>query len=446
MSVAVNLLLVLVALGLVALNGFFVAAEFALVKLRQTQARELAETHGWRGRVLLRVHRQLDAYLSACQLGITLASLGLGWVGEPAFAQLLEGPLASLGVDEPRLVHGIAFAVAFTLISFLHIVLGELAPKSLALRRAEGVSLWLALPLYVFHWIMYPPIQLLNWSAAAVLRLTGLGAAPHGGESAYSQDELRMILLQGQNADDEDEAHMNAVLAQTMELQDLEASDLMRPRRELVVLHADDSHAEMRRTVQKHGYSRYPFVEDDGRFGGLVHVKDLLLEPPGEDFIARLRRQLRPLTRVRADLPATELLRAFRRGVPHLALVEDGGQVVGFVTLEDVIEAMLGDIADEHDQRRPGQIRRRVVELPDGGRLMRGDLPLFRLERELGVTLDPEGEVDTVAGLLMQAMDRVPARGDTVDIDGWRFTVQRAEGPRVELVGVRPLEAGTHPA
>ncbi|HTH40919.1 MAG TPA: CNNM domain-containing protein, partial [Rhodocyclaceae bacterium] len=188
-----NALLLLVALLLVALNGFFVAAEFGLVKLRQTRVKAIAEANGWRGRILLKVHGQLDAYLSACQLGITLASLGLGWIGEPAFAELLSPLLTLLGIDAPELVHGISFFFAFFTISFLHIVVGELAPKSLAIRQPEVIGLWTAAPLYAFYWLMYPAIWVLNRSSAQVLRFAGLSSSDsyeegHGQEAGYSAD------------------------------------------------------------------------------------------------------------------------------------------------------------------------------------------------------------------------------------------------------------------
>ena len=167
-----NVMLVVLALFLVALNGFFVAAEFGIVTLRKTRVRAIAKTQGLRGRILGKVHGQLDAYLSACQLGITLASLGLGWVGEPAFASLLEPFLAAIGIDSPKLVHSIAFIFAFGVISFLHIVVGELAPKSLAIRMPEVVGLWCAPLLYAFYWAMYPFIWVLNGSANLVLPLS----------------------------------------------------------------------------------------------------------------------------------------------------------------------------------------------------------------------------------------------------------------------------------
>src|SRR5690606_17444763 len=185
-----NLLYIIVALLLVLLNGFFVAAEFGLVKLRQTQARALADAHGWRGRVLISVHQHLDAYLSACQLGITFASLGLGWVGEPAFARLLEPLFAHFGGVGADTLHVVSFVFAFTVISFLHIVLGELAPKSLAIRRTEPVALWTAAPLYAFYWIMYPAIRVLNASANATLRLAGVSVEQQH-EARYSREELK---------------------------------------------------------------------------------------------------------------------------------------------------------------------------------------------------------------------------------------------------------------
>jgi CBS domain containing-hemolysin-like protein len=186
-------LLLALALVLVLLNGFFVAAEFGLVKLRQTRVKAISRIYGLRGRILIKVHSQLDTYLSACQLGITLASLGLGWVGEPAFAALLHPFLDLVGIDTPRLVEGISIFVAFFTISFLHIVVGELAPKSLAIRQSEKVGVWTALPLYGFYWLMYPAIWVLNASANRILRLAGLDGTP-GHDAHYSAEELKLIL------------------------------------------------------------------------------------------------------------------------------------------------------------------------------------------------------------------------------------------------------------
>lgn len=438
MSPLDNALLVALACALVVLNGFFVAAEFSLVKLRSTRAQELSTQSGWRGRILGKVHGRLDTYLSACQLGITLSSLGLGWVGEPAFAGLLEPLLTMVGIDNERTVHTISFVVAFSVISFLHIVIGELAPKSMAIRRPEGVSLWTATPLYAFYWLMYPAIELLNRSANVALKAAGLEGTNGGhGDNSYTHDELKMILHLSHAAGDKPESNLNIMLAHTLELQDLVASDLMRARRDLVSLSTDQSHAEVRRIVQKYGYSRYPLLDDDDAVVGVVHVKDLLLEPPGDDFSLRLRRLARDIHRFREDSPALEVLRRFRQGAPHLALVEDmEGTMEGFVTLEDVLEAMLGEIVDEYEPRRAGQVDRRIVHLADGSLLLRGDTPVYRLERVLGAEIDGSEEVDTVAGLVMQKLDRIAVRGDAVRIGDVDITVQRVTGPRIERIKV----------
>src|SRR5512139_2590610 len=215
--------LIALAIVLVILNGFFVAAEFSLVKLRQTRVKALAKIYGWRGRVLQKVHADLDAYLSACQLGITLASLGLGWVGEPAFAHLLEPLFAALGVTNPVVIHGAAFAVAFFIISYLHIVVGELAPKSWAIRQPERLSLWTAVPLYLFYWLMYPAIWLLNASANTMLRIAGQGGAGAHHEHQYSFDELKLILYSSRAHAPGDQDMR--VLASAAEMGELEVVD-----------------------------------------------------------------------------------------------------------------------------------------------------------------------------------------------------------------------------
>lgn len=432
------------ALFLVLLNGFFVAAEFAIVKLRHTRVDELRRLHGFRGRVLAKVHHQLDAYLSACQLGITLASLGLGWVGEPAFARLLEGPLTNLGFSSES-VHLIAFVTAFATISYLHIVLGELAPKSAALRRPEAMSLWTAVPLFAFYWVMFPFIWFLNLSANAVLRRFGLHAAPgHGHEAPYTLDELRMILHLSRGAAETEprpDDEMNRMLAHTLELPDLHASDVMRNRRELASISNRDEAAAVRRTLQYHRFSRYPYLDpEQDDYVGVLHHKDIVFEHPGEEYQSRLRRHLRPIERFREDSPISDLLRQFRLGAPHLALVVDADdRAVGFVTMEDVLEAIFGEILDEHEQTRVHQIRREPRWLDDERLLVRGDTPLFMVERELRIDLPDAETVSTVTGLLMSQLGHVPQVGDTVEVAGYRASVLRATGAAIESVQFAPI-------
>jgi CBS domain containing-hemolysin-like protein len=439
MSPSTNALLVVLALALVLLNGFFVAAEFSMVKLRHTRVEALQRMHGLRGRVLMRVHERLDVYLSACQLGITLASLGLGWVGEPAFATLLETPLSHLGLeDDPQRVHTIAFVLAFAVISYLHIVIGELAPKSAAIRRPEAISLWTALPLYLFHGVMFPFIWILNASANAVLRFAGLAFA--GGsqamETPYSHEELRVILHSRRAAPDSSDEEISRVLAHALELRRLHASDVMRPRHELATLSSDASHAEVRRILQTLRYSRYPCVDaDSGEIRGVLHLKDLFLERAGDDFTNRLHRAIRLVERVHEDEPLSSLLRRFRLGAPHLALVhDDDGTDVGFVTMEDVFEAVFGRITDEHEAGRAAQGTREPQRLEDGTILARGDTPLFLLERLLGETFAHAEALNTMTGLLMDRLGHLPQAGSVVRFGAYTATVVRIEGRTVGSV------------
>ena len=441
MSLTENALLLLIAGLLVLVNGFFVAAEFSMVKLRHTRVEELRRLHGIRGRILMRVHEQLDRYLSACQLGITLASLGLGWVGEPAFVTLLEGPLASMGVTgDPERLHTIAFVVAFATISYLHIVVGELAPKSAAIRRPEATSLWTAVPLYLFYWVMYPFIWILNVSANGVLRSAGLqGGSPRGSsEVPYSHDELRMILHSSRAGSNPPDEEISRVLTHALELSRLHASDVMRTRRDLSTLRSDASHAEVRRVFQTLRYSRYPCVDaESGDILGVLHLKDLFLENPGPDYEERLRRHIRPVERVHEDEPLTTLLRRFRLGAAHLALVKDDDDVeVGFVTMEDVFEAVFGRITDEHEGARVAEVSREPLVLEDGTILARGDTPLFLLERVLGETFTQTEEVNTVAGLLVERLGQMPEAGMTVALGPFTAKVLRLDGKAVGSVQI----------
>ncbi|WP_455232734.1 hemolysin family protein [Geopseudomonas aromaticivorans] len=427
--------LILFALLLVLLNGFFVAAEFAMVKLRSTRVETIAAEHGWRGHILRTVHGQLDAYLSACQLGITLASLGLGWVGEPAFAHLLEPLLGQLGIDSPALVHGISFFSAFFAISYLHIVVGELAPKSWAIRQPELLSLWTAVPLYLFYWAMYPAIWVLNSSANAILRIAGQGEPGPHHEHHYSSDELKLILHSSRARDPSDQGMR--VLASAMELGELEVVDWANSREDLVCLDVDASLDETLDEIRRHKYSRYPVLDAEQQFIGVLHIKDLLLalaggERPAEAF--DLRPLLRPLERVSRHMPLGRLLEQFRQGGAHFALVEEAdAKVVGFLTMEDVLEVLVGDIQDEHRKTERG-----LLAYQPGKLLVRGDTPLFKIERLLEVDLD-EVEADTLAGLVYDTLKRLPTEDETLETHGLRIIVKKMKGPKILLAKVLKL-------
>ncbi len=429
--------LVLFALFLVLLNGFFVAAEFAMVKLRATKVEAIAEQHGWRGNILRTVHNQLDAYLSACQLGITLASLGLGWVGEPAFAELLTPLLGMIGIESEKLIHGIAFFFAFFIISYLHIVVGELAPKSWAIRKPELLSLWTAAPLYAFYWLMYPAIYLLNASANAILRVAGQGEPGPHHEHHYSRDELKLILHSSRARDPSDQDMR--VLASAVEMGELEVVDWANSREDLVYLNLGAKLDEVFTLFRRHKFSRYPvYDEESAGFVGVLHIKDLLLQLslfemlPSKFNLAEL---MRPLERVTKHMPLSALLEQFRKGGAHFALVEEAdGKVVGFLTMEDVLEVLVGDIQDEHHKAERG-----LLAYQPGKLLVRGDTPLFKIERLLGIDLD-HIEAETLAGLVYETLSRVPEEDEVLETEGLRITVKKMKGPKIVLAKVLKLD------
>ncbi|MFI8381233.1 hemolysin family protein [Pseudomonas sp. NPDC079086] len=425
--------LVLFALFLVLLNGFFVAAEFAIVRLRATKVDALAEAHGWRGHILRTVHNQMDAYLSACQLGITLASLGLGWVGEPAFAHLLEPLLAAIGIESQKLVHGIAFFSAFAIISYLHIVVGELAPKSWAIRKPELLSLWTAVPLYLFYWAMYPAIFLLNASANAILRVAGQGEPGPHHEHHYSRDELKLILHSSRASDPSDQDMR--VLASAVELGELEVVDWANSREDLVYLPLTAALDEVFSVFRRHKYSRYPiYDETSGEYVGVLHIKDLLLHLSLLEMLPsalKLADLMHPVERVGRHMPLSSLLEQFRMGGSHFALVEEAdGKVIGYLTMEDVLEALVGDIQDEHRKAERG-----ILAYQPGKLLVRGDTPLAKVERLLGVDLD-HVEAETLAGLIYETLKRMPEEEEVLDVDGLRIIVKKMKGPKIVLAKV----------
>jgi CBS domain containing-hemolysin-like protein len=438
-----NVLLIVVAMVLVLLNGYFVAAEFALVKLRQTRVKAIAKVHGLQGRVLMRVHSQLDAYLSACQLGITLASLGLGWVGEPAFARLLEGVFAAAGIDSAYWIKGLSFAFAFFTISFLHIVIGELAPKSMAIRMPEKVAIWTATPLYGFYWLMYPAIWSLQTSANKVLRWVGLTDATNHGEH-YSVDELKLILRGNHGGSRPADSNISDaewnILAHTLDFSELEVADLMRPFREVVTLSASHSLEQNVATIDRHRFSRYPYIDTDGHVAGILHLKDLFLAQQKQPGFADWISLVRPVQYVAPDLPAPELFRRFRQGVPHFAVVGYKGEPPqGFITLDNMLGALVGEIRDEFRQAQNDWIK-----LDDGTLMGKGSLPIFTLERALGIEVEAAVDAESVGGLILWKLNEIPKEGDKVDFEEFSIVVKKMSGPRIVLVRVYPRVVHGH--
>jgi CBS domain containing-hemolysin-like protein len=432
-----NLLFIAIAFLLVALNGFFVAAEFGLVRLRPTRIRAIAKTQGWKGRILMKVHARLDAYLSACQLGITLASLGLGWIGEPAFAELISPALSRLGIQSPELLHSIAFLIAFSVISFLHIVAGELAPKSFAIRSPEKTGLLSAPPLYGFFILMYPAIRLLNISANLTLRLFGIRQT-EGHEPHYTAEELKLI-LRGNRQGDRFTQDEWKVLASTLDFSELQVSDLMRPLHEMAALHANKSLNENLRAVCQKRFSRYPYFDLNGvDVLGMIYLKDLFFAQHQGKSIDDLRQFLRPVHYVSAHAPALELFRNFRAGAAHFAIVgKKNHRPQGFITLDNLLSAMVGEIRDEF---RPNVAE--WIRLDDGTIIAKGSLAICSLERILGIDieneeLELENEV-SVGGLVLAKLGDIPVEGQQIEFRQFDVVVDKMQSSRIVQVHIFP--------
>ena len=426
-----NFLLIFIAFLLVLLNGFFVAAEFSLVKLRSTRVRSIANTLGWRGRILARVHTHLDTYLSACQLGITLASLGLGWIGEPAFAALIEPMLANIGVTSQKLIHSIAFIFAFFTISYLHIVLGELVPKSLAIRMSERVGIWTAPALYAFYWLMFPAIWLLNQSSNIVIGALKLKTKA-GHDAHYSGEELKLI-LRSSRASDKFSNDEWKVLAQAIDFRELEVSDLMHPFNEVTALMEEDSFEDNMNRVLQHRYSRYPIVNSDGVVTGIVLIKDIFVALRKDANFVAIKSLARPVELVSPNTHAMALFRKLQKGAPHLTVVGlADAPPIGFITLDNLLSALVGDIRDEFRQSQT-----EWAKLDDGSLLGKGSLPINTLERTLGIDIE-SNNADTIAGLVLWTIGDLPKEGQRVEFNNFDVVIKKMIGPRILLVRVYP--------
>lgn len=425
------------AILLVLMNAFFVSAEFGMVKLRQTRVATMRRTYGLRGRILADIHAHLDAYLSACQLGITLASLGLGWVGEPALARLLRPFFLKMGIDSPDLVTFVSFFIAFSTLSFLHIVVGELMPKSLAIRQSERVSIWTAVPLYFFYWIMFPAIWLLNACSNFLLRVMKLDTTSRG-EAAYSPEELRLILntshLYGQLTRQESQ-----ILKHTVDFADLRVSDVMRPADDMTTVCLEKPVNESLDIIFKGRYSRYPvYSEMSEEIVGIVHVKDIFAALYEKKEISDLNAVMRPVLKVSRRLPALKLLNKFRRGMPHFALVYSSKRIlIGFVTLDHLFQVLVGRIRDEFHKTQDDWT---VSE--DGAFLMSGNAPLYAVERalDIDVELDEEIEdtIDTISGLLLNHLGRLPEKNEKVEFSQFTAVAMEIKNHRILRVAIYP--------
>ena len=420
---------------LVLANAFFVAAEFSLVGSRKTRLEELIHQGQRKAILARRAVQSLGRYISATQLGITLTSLGLGWVGEPALAHLIDGGFAWLpeGI-RVWATHTAAVALAFALISLLHIILGELVPKAVAILYPEEIAMWIIYPLTAFVWVMTVPIIFLNRTSNGLLNLLGINP-PGDNERLHSPDEIRLLVEQSEEGGSLG-AQDARLLEGVFEFGEKTAQDVMTPRTRMVALEADSTVARAAAVIATAGRSRYPvYGEDLDDVVGVVHAKAILaaLRDTPERV---LREVMRPPLFVPATRKVDDVLGDMKRQRSHLALVLDEyGGTAGLVTMEDLLEEIVGDIEDEYDRTD------RPALQADGASLLEGGLPLGDLPDRVGVEIEDDNYT-TLGGYLFGRLGRLPKPGDQVRVAERTFEVAEMDGRRVKSVRLLPPKAG----
>jgi CBS domain containing-hemolysin-like protein len=427
-SIGLDLLRIVAVFVLIFANGFFVAAEFALVSVRGTRVAELVSKGNRRAHWVQKALENPDQVIAATQLGITLASLGLGWVGEPAFAHLLEPVIRLFPADiQDGVSHSIASGLAFAIITFLHVVVGELAPKSIALQNPENTSMMVARPTLWMEWIFKPAIWVLNGTGNYLLKLVGV-EPPSGHELVHSVEELKMIVTTSTEfgiVETEESEMLHAVF----DFGELLVRQVMIPRTEITAFEADLTLIECIEIATKSTFTKFPVYDDElDNIIGVVHIKDLMraqIDPAQQNCKART------LIREALFIPETvhvrSVLQMFRAQRQHIAIVMDEfGGTGGLVTLEDLMEEIVGEVSDPFDAIQP------EIQLNNNGIATIDGLALIEEVNEaLGLNLD-DPNYDTIAGYVLGRLNRIPKVGDQVEIDGIRIKVQAMDGMRIE--------------
>ncbi len=416
---------------LIALTAFFVASEFAIVKARKSRIDQLVEEGNQNALAAKKVITNLDEYLSACQLGITVTALGLGWIGEPAIAGLLQ-PVFSRFDVAVSLSHAISIGVAFTVITFLHVVIGELAPKTLAIHKTEAITLLFSKPLILFYRVLYPFIWVLNSSARFATRLFGLKAVSEH-EIAHTEEELRIILSDSYKSGEINQSEFKYV-NKIFEFDNRIAKEIMVPRTEIVSLAMDDKLDSLLTIVKEEKFTRYPIIDGDkDHIIGFINIKEVFTNLLQNNTKKKtLSEYMRPIIRVIETMPIDELLAKMQRERIHIAvLMDEYGGTSGLVTVEDIIEEIVGEIRDEFDFDEMPLIRK----LHDHHYLLDGKVLVTELSDLLGITMEDE-DIDTIGGWVL-THNYEAKQGDIILFGEYEFKIKQLEDHQVKLVEVR---------
>ena len=429
-------LYILLVILLVLANGFFVAAEFSLVGVRRSRIASLAQSGNRRAKLLLELIDSLNAYISATQLGITMASLALGWIGEPVFAHLLEVPLKGRVSD--AVLDTIAFALAFTLITFLHIVLGELAPKTLALERTEKIALAVARPLDLFYKVFRWPIRLLDWAGTRTVRIFGLHpSAEHA--SIYTEEEIRQLINSSRESGQLG-ADQQKLINRVFDFRETEVREAMIPRTAISALPVSATLAETKNLFRATGYSRVPvYRERLDDVVGIAFRRDIEVFLENSSLPFSLEKLMHPPMFIPDGAGLGAVLKQMQAAKTHFAcVVDEHGGLEGIITLEDLLEEIVGEIDDEFDE----EVRAQIVKDGDSY-LLSGRLVVRDANRVLKLQLPEHEGFTTVAGFLMAQAGRLLQEGDSINHNGSRFIVERLEGRRIRRVRFIPELSNT---
>ncbi|HEX9665961.1 MAG TPA: hemolysin family protein [Thermodesulfobacteriota bacterium] len=417
---------------LVAANGFFVAAEFALVKLRIQEIKILARKGSKTAKLVEKIVANLDAYLSACQLGITLASLGLGWVGEPLVARSIEPAFNSLGIPEDR-VHLVAFPIAFIIITLLHITLGEQVPKILAIKKYKRTALTISMPLAIFYKIFKPFIWVLNTISNLMLRVIGIQITSEHGE-VHTEDEVRAILLESAAV-----GHLTLgerlIMENVLDLENKIARRYMLPRDQIIYLDKNDTMEEKLRIASESGHTRLPLCDGDlDHIIGIVHVKDIFQTLARKQELKALVDVARKPTFLPETFALDALLREFQKKHTALAiLVDEYGVVSGMITLENVLEELVGPIQDEFDSEAPS-----IMKIGADSFEVDAACTVDEIEKKLEIELS-DSNADTIGGVLIEMLGHIPTVNESAVLGEHEVTVLEADPTRVRRVRIRRL-------
>lgn len=412
---------------LVLLNGFFVATEFAIVKSRGSRIESLVQVGSRRAKFAQTVLANLNAYLSACQLGITLTSLGLGWVGEPAIAHMLRPVMSSFGLPAP-VIHTVSFIIAFTIITAMHITIGEQYPKTYAIRKPEPITLWAAAPLILFYNLMLPFIRILNGASNWMLKKSGVEPdAAH--ESVHTEEEIRDLVK---------ESHRNGLIDNTeltlvdniFSFSETTCREIMIPRTEMVCLYANASYEENRRTAIAEMHTRYPICDPDkDNVVGFVHIKEMLKHDQAIETILTITR---PIMKVPDSMPISTLLRLMQKERTALAiLIDEYGGTSGLVTIEDIMEEIVGEIQDEFDEERPRIEPKSPTTYSVDGLLLIGEMNSY-----FGIDIKSDN-YDTIGGWMYSQVDIPPRSNQRISYNGFEIMIEEIDHIRISRLLVR---------